>query len=721
MRKVMHRYVLYPTFMLIGSVVAAAGDGLVARWSFDEGEGAVVRERVSQTQDSIHGVYRYVEGVEGSALRFDGYTTVVRRDSRQVPKLSDEFTVGAWVALETYPWTWCAVVDHQHNDQAGYYFAIDPEGRFGLHLSAEYAWQTPTSEQKLPLYQWNYIVGTYSIRNGVTLYLNGKAVQTWPIRGKLTVAEHTYLQIGRNNEPRALAHAVRRPLPSAFSRPLPMPISLDGIIDEVRIYSRALKAEEIQKLYAENKPSGPDPLNRPVLPTGPSGPGRFGAYYTRLKYTETWEAPWRVGEHPDVVVRFDEAPYKFIFWRGVRVPCWVTENGIWYSNEFFETWDADMNTGAEPLADKQTRFSHVRVIESHDARVVLHWRYAPVEIDYTLAHVDETGWGDWADEYYIIYPDGGSVRKLHAWSSKPHRTPEKPGAREFHESIIVNPPGTRPEDNIEMNALSLANLEGESHTYSWENGAPGFKAEHDKETIEWLGKFMPGLDHPGRRWLTKPANANIHLSHLKAKYSPYVIVDPKHTVMSAYGSDRSIFPWWNHWPVAQILSFGRYAVTPDRASHTSLTHMYWPPLEQTGNRITWVMFHGMTDKSAKDLVRLARSWLSAPKLEVTSSGFSNHGYDLTERAYVLHKSANGTSALEATLHASEQSPMVNVAIVVKGWGDRGAVLKIGGTYVPRGKDFRFGHIHRLEGSDLVLWIRKETISPMKFSLSVSKQ
>jgi hypothetical protein len=92
--------------------------------------------------------------------------------------------------------------------------------------------------------------------------------------------------------------------------------------------------------------------------------------------------------------------------------------------------------------------------------------------------------------------------------------------REFHESIIVNPPGTRPEDNIEMNALSLANLEGEWHTYSWENGAPGFKAEHDKETIEWLGKLMSGPDHPGRRWLTKPPNANIHLSHLKAKYSP---------------------------------------------------------------------------------------------------------------------------------------------------------------------------------------------------------
>jgi hypothetical protein len=197
-----------------------------------------------------------------------------------------------------------------------------------------------------------------------------------------------------------------------------------------------------------------------------------------------------------------------------------------------------------------------------------------------------------------------------------------------------------------------------------------------------------------------------------------VIVDPKHTVMSAYGSDRSIFPWWNHWPVAQILSFGRYAVTPDRASHTSLTHMYWPPLEQTENRITWVMFHGMSNKSAKDLVPLARSWLSAPKLEVTGSGFSNHGYDLTQRAYVVHKSANGTSTLEATLHASEQSPMANVALVIKDWGESSVTLKINGEPVARGKDFRFGHVYGLESSDLVIWIRQESIRPTRISISV---
>ena len=55
--------------------------------------------------------------------------------------------------------------------------------------------------------------------------------------------------------------------------------------------------EEAERLHREI------PL---TLPSDPSGPGRFGAYYTRLKYSLTWDRPWRVGPLADVVVRFDD-------------------------------------------------------------------------------------------------------------------------------------------------------------------------------------------------------------------------------------------------------------------------------------------------------------------------------------------------------------------------------------------------------------------------------
>ena len=46
---------------------------------------------------------------------------------------------------------------------------------------------------------------------------------------------------------------------------------------------------------------------------------------------------------------------------------------------------------------------------------------------------------------------------------------------EFHEAIVLNQPGTLPEDNIQAGAVSVANMKGEHHTYYWdENGGPKF-------------------------------------------------------------------------------------------------------------------------------------------------------------------------------------------------------------------------------------------------------
>jgi len=75
----------------------------------------------------------------------------------------------------------------------------------------------------------------------------------------------------------------------------------------------------------------------PQMPSGPPGPGPFGAYYTHLKYSPEWDAPWRVADHPDVLVRFDDDAHRLVFWHGTSfIPCWVNDAGKWYTNEFVE-------------------------------------------------------------------------------------------------------------------------------------------------------------------------------------------------------------------------------------------------------------------------------------------------------------------------------------------------------------------------------------------------
>ncbi|MCK7478382.1 MAG: hypothetical protein M0C28_14005 [Candidatus Moduliflexus flocculans] len=508
-----------------------------------------------------------------------------------------------------------------------------------------------------------------------------------------------------------------------------MAFSFDGIIDEVRIYDAALSPAEAEAASARLKPSGPAPLRPPVLPAGPKGPGRFGAYYTRLRYAEEWENPWRVGEAADVVVRFDETPDRLVFWRGTSyIPAWVTENGIWYTNEFYETQVPTMPTSAEPMADKQARFSHPRILESNEARVVVLWRYAPVSVHYDLVNVDPlTGWGDWVEETYTVYPDGSCVRKIKVWSSKPRLDPaegqEWNNFRQYHEAIIINPPGTRPEDNIETDALTLANMKGEVHTYSWADGPPGEKAAFDAETLATLHRISD-LDTAGHQWLVRPAGGNILRVNLKARFSPYVIVDPRNVAIDCYAGEiireRSIFPWWNHWPVSQqIRSSGRWALAPDRVSHSSLAHIQsWQPYEETADGVTMLMLNGLTDKPA--------GGPSAPGqvLAVAAEDGRRGRSVLAAQGSIRPNGPSSSPADEAgrrrpritvTLRASKDSPAVNPVLRIRRWDAPLPRVEIDGRPAPLGKDVRAGLMPGLEGDDLVLWIRGEWTSPVRIS------
>jgi hypothetical protein len=457
-------------------------------------------------------------------------------------------------------------------------------------------------------------------------------------------------------------------------------------------------------IFAVSAFSVEPPEKPPQLPSGPEGPGRFGAHYAHLKYEPSWDAPWRVADHPDVVVRFEDYGHKFVFWRGTSfIPCWVTDTGVWYTNEFVERRGAHSpNTEGccEPMSDKQCRYSHVRIIESNDARVVVHWRYSPVDVRYEHPFIDKTtGWSDWVDEYYTIYPNAVGVRKITVYTNRPDLWTE------FQESIVVNQPGTLPDDNIELGAVSVANMKGESKTYYWdENGGPDFD----------------GL----------PPYANILKINLKGSTQTFALVAPpeeKGNLITTYkGHGRnSHFNWWDHWPVSQLASDGRAATSAARPSHSSLCHIglpgkatvEWKPYAKGEKWRTKIMMHGMTTKPVADLVPLAKSWLSAPELKISGSEYTSAGYDPTQMAYVIQdKNQAKSSNINIEINANSESPMINPALVVKGWGEADADVKMDGKSLKRGNDFRLGLAHTLEGSDLVLWLKKESVKPVKLSI-----
>lgn len=440
------------------------------------------------------------------------------------------------------------------------------------------------------------------------------------------------------------------------------------------------------------------------LPSGPDSMGRFGAYYTTLKYDLDWDKHWRIGDFADVVVNFDQADYKFVFWRGTSyIPCWVTGTGVWYTNEFVERrgFHSPNTEGCvEPMSDKQCRYSHVRIIENNDARVVVHWRYAPVDVMYEHPFTDPaTGWSDWVDEVYTIYPSGVGVRKITIQTNRPDLWTE------FQEAIVINQPGTLPEDNIEPGAVSLANMKGEGKTYYWtEQGGPEFEEG--------------------------PEYASIMKINLKADHSPFALVSPpveKGNLITSYlgHAPSSIFNFWDHWPVSQDASDGRIATSAERPSHSSLGHiglpgmadMEWLPYEAEGIKRTKIMLHGMTDQAVEDLVPLAKAWLYAPPMEVDNQAYSNEGYDPAQAAYVLClKDKDQALPLDIQIQASQDAPLINPAIVIKNWGSRDIELILNGKTVERGADFRYGLTIQAAGNDLVVWIKAASKTPVSLSL-----
>lgn len=648
---------------------STAATPAVLSWSFDEGFPA---EAVGTVESAV--------GVKAGCWLFDGLTTHLTRPAARVPQFTDGFTVSAWVALGAYPLHRAPVVDLLEPERGGWFFGIDAHGRTCLGIRAGERVRWLTAPDALPLRGWHHIAGTWQPGEGLKLFLNGRLLAEQAVAERMVPPSGLDLLLGRSRAKAQPEGAIR---PDANAEVFAF---LDGALDEVRIVGRTLTDRELGDEFRAVSPPSGSPLPPRVLPAGPSG--NFGAFYTKLAYHPQWDNPWRVGGFPDVVVRFGELPFRCVFWRGTSyIPCWVTENGIWYTNEFNETWTGVKGCG-EPMSDKQTRYSHVRVIESSPARCVVHWRYALADVFYQIARTDPaTGWGDWSDEVHTIYPDGTSVRDITLHSSNP----EQP--HEWQESIVVMGQGFSPENSIEPAGLTLVDAAGVRVDYSWEQATP------------------PG--RPG-----KPEHPCIQVVNTKSRHRPFAILRPQdRPSFDIYSGesrrDVSMYPWWNHWPAGSVASDGRYAMAADRASHSSLSHLFWAAFESGPRWMRKIMLAGMTDQPAEKLLPLMRSWSKPAELKPGSGDFSGLGYDPAQKAHLL-KCGRPGATLRFTLAASAESPLVNPALVILGWGAKDAKLLLDGTPVARGDALRLGHRQTLDGEDLVVWLKAESIEPLDF-------
>ncbi len=184
---------------------------------------------------------RYVSGISGQTLKFDGVDDYV--DAGSASSLDDlqTWTVSAWVYLKSLPATgkWESIVakaDISQNESYQLYIQNDGGNIYlGTYAGGTIDKQAKSSYGILSLNQWTHLVGVLdkTTTDLPKLYLNG--VET----GYSSRTDGNGNRSDANNN--LIIGAENYTAGSA--------IYFNGLIDEVRVYSRALSADEVAKLY----------------------------------------------------------------------------------------------------------------------------------------------------------------------------------------------------------------------------------------------------------------------------------------------------------------------------------------------------------------------------------------------------------------------------------------------------------------------------------------
>ena len=658
-------------FLFSSSVAMAQTPAM--QWDFETIKNGAVIESSTGIADTVEGNFEQASGVHGKGLRLDGFTTRVIRNGKDIVTPGTEFTIAAWVSLGQYPLNWCPVITTESAEVKGYRLLIGPYGQVSFETAIGEQWISCTSaNETMPLREWMHIVAVYTAGKQMSLYVNGEALCTVAIQGSMTYPAKTACIIGMVAAPGKPSDAIRTWGTMADY------YGLDGIIDEVMVFDIALTAAQIMTAYANAVVTAPDiPLRK--LPTIENNPGRFGAFYTKLRYYDGWDNVWPVDEDPDVVVCFDNNLSKFIFWRGVRYgPCWVSENENWMTDQSLETWANgihDTEGCFEHMQDRHCRLSHVRIIENNDARAVVHWRYAPVSSRGSTWMPDpKTGWECWVDEYYYIYPDGSAIRKV-SWNKDTTGS-----AVQYQESLPVTQPGQRSDQLLANDYVHVADYDYNTRAVS---------VDLRKQPADWPGDYT------------------IQQFSFKSQNKPYICFEPGNRM-----SVRWIDGGYNHFPVNQARCDGRWARTLDRPSHISSSPCSHPVIHENHNRLFWNGLYGMNRMDMIELVRFGRSWAYPAELS-TGPDFISKGYDRSQRCYQLANTSGKATKSEINLAGSKESPVVNPAFYIKNWNANGAKILVNGkAHV----NYKTGIHRRLEGDDLVVFVGINEVVPVNLTI-----
>jgi hypothetical protein len=223
------------------TTTAPATTGLVGYWKFDDGSGTTtVDSSGSGNNGTLNGGTRWTSGLFGSALDFDGVNDYVDCGANTSLDITAKVTLSAWVKTRDSG-------NSQYNPFVGKgdtSYALQHQNgnniEFFIYDAGAWPYARMTGVTSSFNGTWHHVAGTYD-GSELKVYVDGLLRGTTAHTG--AIATSTYaVSMGRNSQQTTRYY--------------------EGLIDEVRIYNRALSASEIA--YLADVTPGDGKLHVPV-------------------------------------------------------------------------------------------------------------------------------------------------------------------------------------------------------------------------------------------------------------------------------------------------------------------------------------------------------------------------------------------------------------------------------------------------------------------------
>ncbi|MCK5044445.1 LamG domain-containing protein [Candidatus Parcubacteria bacterium] len=208
--------------------------GLVGYWSFDEGSGTIAYDASGNGNNgTLYNSPQWTDGKHGGALEFDSSNDYMCATDSSTLDLTTGATLSGWFkkrennefqTILEKTGAYRIRIEDNNEIMTRYYFNDSTE-------TGEKQITGPTDND------WHYVVSTFNNISGeVKLYLDGNLINTWTgFSDKIIADRSDHFHIGSRGGS------------TTFFK---------GTIDEVKIYNRALSAEEIHYHYNRGAPVG---------------------------------------------------------------------------------------------------------------------------------------------------------------------------------------------------------------------------------------------------------------------------------------------------------------------------------------------------------------------------------------------------------------------------------------------------------------------------------